>query len=110
MKSILTSAMLQSQQVWMPDLKEPVAFETVISTADEAQKFIAHCAEDSKSTLDQAINHDSGSRIILIGPEGDFTQPEIHLSKKHHFQPVTMGESRLRTETAAILAAVLLTR
>jgi 16S rRNA (uracil1498-N3)-methyltransferase len=110
MKSILTSAMLQSQQVWIPELKEPVAFESLISTIHDAQKFIAHCGEDPKFTLDQAINHEVDSRIILIGPEGDFTHHEIHLAKKHHFQPVTLGESRLRTETAAILAAVLLTR
>ena len=79
MQSILISAMLQSQQCWLPVLHEPIAFklllrqEEVVSTS---QKFIAHCIEKEKRNLADLINDSLPSQIILIGPEGDFTTEE----------------------------------
>jgi 16S rRNA (uracil1498-N3)-methyltransferase len=108
MKNILVSAMLQSQQAWLPELKNPASFETLIQEARQSQKFIAHCAENQKVFLSDAINHLTGSQIILIGPEGDFTKPEIEYAIKNQFTPVSLGETRLRTETAGIVAAALL--
>jgi 16S rRNA (uracil1498-N3)-methyltransferase len=108
MKNILVSAMLQSQQAWLPELKNPAAFETIIKEAGQSQKFIAHCAENQKVFLSDAINPITGSQIILIGPEGDFTKPEIEYAILNHFRPVSLGETRLRTETAGIVAAALL--
>ena len=108
MKNILISAMLQSQQSWLPEMAEPVSFASVIDQSAHAQKFIAHCLEDSKVSLTDAINSATASQIILIGPEGDFTREEIAYSMQHHFTPVTLGNTRLRTETAGIVAVTLL--
>jgi 16S rRNA (uracil1498-N3)-methyltransferase len=117
MQHILISAMLQSQQAWLPDLTVPASFKEVISGASPTQKFIAHCAEDKKSLLSDGLllTHGAGtiprspvSRMILIGPEGDFSQNEIGLALGQGFIPVSLGNSRLRTETAGIVAATLL--
>lgn len=108
MKGICISAMLQSQQTWLPILHEPKQFnQLAIEQFDQQQKFIAHCEETSvKKQLStfQPFN----SSIILIGPEGDFTREEIQLTIQHNFTPVSLGETRLRTETAGIVAATLL--
>lgn len=106
LNAILISAMLQSQQCWLPKLHEPVPFNKVIELSQYDQKFIAHCAEGAKSQLpNKQINR---STIILIGPEGDFTKDEIELAIQNHFTPVSLGPTRLRTETAAVVAATLL--
>jgi len=108
MKGICISAMLQSQQTWLPLLNEPKQFNHLaIEQFDNQQKFIAHCDESSvKKQLStfQSFN----SSIILIGPEGDFTKNEIKLALENNFVPVSLGETRLRTETAGIVAASLL--
>jgi 16S rRNA (uracil1498-N3)-methyltransferase len=111
MKNILVSAMLQSQQVWLPVLHEPIAYESLFSREEmgaTAQKFIAHCIETDKRNLGDLINESLFSQIVLIGPEGDFTKEEIAMAVQHHFIPVALGETRLRTETAAVVAATLL--
>jgi len=110
MKSILVSAMLQSQQCWLPVLHEPIKFNTLVKSADQQQKFIAHCTDDAKRDLTDLNNESLSSKIILIGPEGDFTTAEIDLALQNHFSAVSLGETRLRTETAGIVAAVLLTQ
>lgn len=109
MQGILESALIQSQQVWIPVLREPVTFESWISSAKAEQKFIAHCETGSKQTLLEIINTDLFSQLVLIGPEGDFTASEIALATQSGFIPVSLGENRLRSETAAVAAAVLLT-
>ena len=115
MKSILVSAMLQSQQTWLPVLHEPVKLEklwqslkTLPKLAQYQQKFIAHCVDDAKRNLSDLNNKSLSSKIILIGPEGDFTADEIELALQNHFSAVSLGETRLRTETAGIVAATLL--
>jgi 16S rRNA (uracil1498-N3)-methyltransferase len=108
MKSILISAMLQSQQCWLPVLHEPVKFNVLIKSSKHQQKFIAHCIDDGKRDLVDLVNSNLTSKIILVGPEGDFTKEEIDLSTQHHFIAVTLGETRLRTETAGLVAATLL--
>ena len=108
MKGICISAMLQSKQTWLPILHEPKQFNHLaIEQFDDQQKFIAHCEEsDQKNSLStfQSFNHST----ILIGPEGDFTKQEIELALQNNFIPVGLGETRLRTETAGIVAATLL--
>ncbi len=105
-RSILISAMLQSQQSWLPEISEPVKFSDLIRN-EEQQKFIAHCLpEDKKELKEVAIK--SNSKIILIGPEGDFTEEEIQQAIQENYAPVSLGDTRLRTETAGIVAAVLL--
>lgn len=108
MKNILVSAMLQSQQAWLPILNEPVQFKEAIEKSSGQNKYIAHCMdEERKQSINQPIIQSS---IILIGPEGDFTKQEIEMAKQNNFIPVSLGITRLRTETAGIVAAVLLSR
>lgn len=107
LQGILISAMLQSQQCWLPQLMEPVKLASFVAAADAPQKFIAHCLPDAKQPLQQQVKSDTG-RVILIGPEGDFTAAEIALAQQHGFMPVALGNTRLRTETAAMVAAALL--
>lgn len=108
MQNILVSAMLQSKQNWLPDLKEPVLFKNVLAESNHDQKFIAHCLEDKKQSLADIANPSTPAQIILIGPEGDFTEAELRLAIDHKFTPVTLGNTRLRTETAGVVAATLL--
>ena len=106
MKSIVLSAMLQSQQCWLPKLPEPVHFKDWISRAGSGVKYIAHCLDTEKNTLTGSAP--AGDKLICIGPEGDFTPAEIDMALHHQFKPVSLGNTRLRTETAGIAAAILL--
>jgi 16S rRNA (uracil1498-N3)-methyltransferase len=108
MKSILVSAMLQSRQSWMTLLKEPARFTRLFPPTGFAQKFIAHCTESAKVSLADAANGNMDSQIILIGPEGDFTKEEIEAAVQDKFVAVNLGETRLRSETAGLVAATLL--
>lgn len=112
MKSILTSSMLQSQQSWLPQLHEPVKYNEYLKYVKEStdvQKFIAHCEEENfKEQLANSILTNSTARLILIGPEGDFTKEEIAEALQNNFLPVSLGNTRLRTETAGVVAATLL--
>ena len=108
MLTILVSAMMQSNQFWLPELSEPVKFKDALPLSSEADlKMIAHCEPGEKSEL-QEILKERKSRSILIGPEGDFTPEEISLAIEQGFKPVSLGDTRLRTETACIVAATLL--
>jgi len=107
MQNILVSAMLQSKQCWLPILHEVTAFDKVSGLPFE-RRFIAHCEEANKQMFsDESLTHQS-SQLILIGPEGDFTPAEIELAVQNGFIPVSLGSTRLRTETAGIVAASLL--
>jgi 16S rRNA (uracil1498-N3)-methyltransferase len=108
MKGILESALIQSRQVRMPVLHEPQTFMTWLETIHADQKFIAHCENGPKRRLSEMINTNLGSQLVLIGPEGDFTEEEIKKSLEAHFIAVDLGDNRLRSETAAIAAAALL--
>ncbi|MEO5996719.1 MAG: RsmE family RNA methyltransferase [Chitinophagaceae bacterium] len=107
MKSILVSAMLQSQQAWLPELSEPRDLLKNFSQFKYPQKFIAHCEGTEKHAIRNVFEKDKDV-FMLIGPEGDFTQKEIEEAIQNNFLPVTLGETRLRTETAGIVAACLL--
>jgi len=111
MNTILISAMLQSRQTWLPVLHEPIGYELLFAQHEVvncAQKFIAHCIESEKRNLSDLINESLQSQIILIGPEGDFTSTEVEFAINNHFIPVTLGDTRLRAETAGVAAAVLM--
>ena len=107
MKAILISAMLQSQQTWLPILNEPVKFKEFIKQPSHQQKYIAHCIDEEKKLLSNEALH-AGEQSILIGPEGDFTKDEVDAALQNNFIPVSLGSTRLRTETAGIVACVLL--
>lgn len=108
MKNILISALIQSRQTWLPILHEPLAFGKLIRQSAQEKKFIAHCIPGNKSNLATLMKQDISSQIILIGPEGDFTSEEIELAIQYHFTPVALGETRLRSETAAMVAAAIM--
>jgi 16S rRNA (uracil1498-N3)-methyltransferase len=111
MQNILISAMLQSQQCWLPILHNPIDYELIFRQDDiihTSQKFIAHCIEDEKRNLADLVNETLPSQVILIGPEGDFTSEEVQLALHNHFDAVSLGETRLRAETAGVVAATLL--
>ncbi|MFN8306598.1 MAG: RsmE family RNA methyltransferase [Ferruginibacter sp.] len=108
LKGILVSAMLQSQQCRLPVLHEPIKFKDLVTSSVHQQKFIAHCIDDAKKNLAGLNNKDHSSKIILIGPEGDFTADEIELAMQNKFGAVSLGDTRLRTETAGVVAATLL--
>ncbi|HEY0298796.1 MAG TPA: 16S rRNA (uracil(1498)-N(3))-methyltransferase [Arachidicoccus sp.] len=106
--NILVSAMLQSRQVYLPELLDMSSFEKVVKETLYEEKYIAHClGDDHKITL--KTSDSLKSKIILIGPEGDFTKDEIALALTEGFKPVSLGQTRLRTETAGMVAAALLT-
>lgn len=107
MNNILISAMLQSQQAWLPVLHEPQMFDKIVSSSDHAQKFIAHCENDEAKNNIALVNKKNEIQI-LIGPEGDFTKEEIEKALQQNYQPVSLGDTRLRAETAGIVAATLL--
>lgn len=110
MAGLLLSAMLQSRQCWLPDLLEPVAYSALLNNSRETgyqQKYIAHCDDaNSKENLSTTVS--ANSSIILIGPEGDFTNTEIEQAVQHQFIPVSLGNTRLRSETAGVVAATVL--
>lgn len=101
---IITTATKQSLRAWKPRLNEAVSFAEFLSEENKAElKCIAHC-ESSKKTGPEELIQKGKSVCILIGPEGDFSSEEINLAVEKGFQPIHLGENRLRTETAAIVA------
>ncbi|MCW3114427.1 MAG: rRNA ((1498)-N(3))-methyltransferase [Segetibacter sp.] len=106
MRQIVISAMMQSKQVWLPILQQPTLLSRVIPTSDYELKLIAHCEEEMKATITDFRKQESVQ--ILIGPEGDFTKDEISSALDNGFKPVTLGETRLRTETAGVVSATVL--
>lgn len=102
-QKILESAMKQSLHYYLPKLNEPVPFKEFLKKENNSQKFIAHCEETDKKSLKNELKTNEDV-TILIGPEGDFSVKEIELALEHHYIPVSLGQTRLRTETAAIVA------
>ncbi len=106
MQNILQSAMIQSQQAWLPKLATPCDYEKFLTTYSAVQKLIAHCEDGEKSNI-KSIQA-SNDCILIIGPEGDFTHKEIEQALANQFQPIHLGPTRLRTETAGIFALSVL--
>ena len=100
---ILISAIKQSKQFYKPKISEIVPFNDFVESNLEKQKFIAHCQDYSKSHLAK-INIQNIPCIVLIGPEGDFSKDEVKSAIANGFTPISLGENRLRTETAALVA------
>jgi 16S rRNA (uracil1498-N3)-methyltransferase len=100
---IITSAIKQSIKAYHPVLNGPVALSQFLKQPFRGQKFIAHCNEGKKTSLAQSIEKQN-RYLILIGPEGDFTPAEVDAALHNGYKAITLGESRLRTETAALEA------
>lgn len=99
----ITAAMKQSLKAYHPQLNEMTPFNDFIQRADLGQKFMAHCMDNEKIELSSVINRRATS-TILIGPEGDFSPKELEKAIQNDFIPISLGEARLRTETAALAA------
>ena len=102
--------MLQSQQTWLPNLTEPTPFADLLAQAPTAQAYIAPLLEAPRTTksLAAVATASATNSLILIGPEGDFSTNEVDKALAANFTPVSLGQNRLRTETAGIVAATLL--
>ena len=102
-EKIIQAAMKQSLHYYIPKINEPISFAQFVKSNIDGQKFIAHCEETDKKSFKNEVNKDE-KVTILIGPEGDFSTKEINLAIENEFIPVTLGNTRLRTETAALVA------
>lgn len=100
---ITVSAVKQSINAYIPKINDIVEFNTFIAKVKEDIRLIAHCNETKKESIYKACRGQKDC-IVFIGPEGDFSMEEVELAIEKGFIPVTLGENRLRTETAGILA------
>lgn len=100
---VITSAVKQSLKAYHPKLNEAKGFKDFIAGTSSAHKYIAHCINSEKYTLKDKIELNS-DYLVIIGPEGDFSQPEVDAAQVAGFMPIELGSSRLRTETAALEA------
>jgi 16S rRNA (uracil1498-N3)-methyltransferase len=103
LNKIVIAAMKQSGQVYLPEITAQSTFEEVIKRGFNGDKLIAHCEPGEKNLLQNVIIP-GNNILVLIGPEGDFDRSEINLALGNGFIPVSLGESRLRTETAGVVA------
>ena len=104
---ILVSAIKQSLKARLPQLNEMTDFNRFIRQPFTGQKFIAHCYEGEKQLLKDCLQRGEDA-LVLIGPEGDFSEEEVQEALAHGFRPISLGPSRLRTETAALVACHLM--
>jgi len=109
LKKIAIEAMKQSGRVYLPQMEELISFEKLVRNyqAFTGQKFIPHCNNSEKKSLN-SVYKTGENAFVLIGPEGDFTKEEIELAIGSGFIPVSLNEKTLRTETAALSAAIAL--
>lgn len=103
LEKIIVSAAKQSLKAYFPKLNSLCTFDDLMKNHQASQKFIAHCYEEDKKLLQNEIQKTSDV-LILIGPEGDFSKEEVQKAISLGFIPVSLGNSRLRTETAGVVA------
>jgi 16S rRNA (uracil1498-N3)-methyltransferase len=106
-EKVLISSTKQSQRLWLPTIHPAEKFNDFIKKISYKLKFLAHCKEGEKIQL-KKISNSLESQVIVIGPEGDFTSEEIELSKANNYKMISLGNNRLRTETACIAAVTLM--
>ena len=102
-EKILLTAMKQSNILYLPKLNEAITFKEFVKRKNEGLQLIAHCEETDKKTL-KSVLIPNENVTLLIGPEGDFSKKEIALAIENNYIAVSLGNTRLRTETAAIVA------
>lgn len=105
---VITSAVKQSLKMYHPTLHELTPFKQVVAMPFEGEKYIAHCnsALGERQYLGKLLKK-GGRMLILIGPEGDFSPEEITFAVQNGFKPISLGDQRLRTETAAVAATMI---
>jgi len=112
-EKIVVSAVKQSRKAWMPKVNPLVAFKDFVSNPPAGRRFIAHCYTEIPSVdlygeLQKPVKSPDDAHVtVLVGPEGDFSIDEVRMAIDHGFVPVTLGKSRLRTETAGLYAVML---
>lgn len=104
LNKVITSAVKQSLQAYHPVLNDAIGFKEFISKHTADYKMIAHCVAGEPRGFISQVSKPGQRYLILIGPEGDFTPNEIQLALQNDFKPLTLGNTRLRTETAALAA------
>lgn len=104
---ILVAAMKQSRKAWLPQLNDMTDFADFIAMPRSGQMFICHCHSDNLPLLKDQLSHNDDA-LVMIGPEGDFSPAEVAAAEAAGFMSVSLGTSRLRTETAAIVATVMM--
>lgn len=104
---IVVAAMKQSRKAWIPGVNEMQSFAGFVSAERAGQKFICHCYDEEKPFLLDVLRPGEDA-TVMIGPEGDFSLDEVRLAEAHGYRAVSLGRSRLRTETAALVAVHLM--
>jgi 16S rRNA (uracil1498-N3)-methyltransferase len=104
LNKVITSAVKQSMQAYHPLLNDAISFNELIGRKTDAEKMIAHCIDGERRQYISQLVKPAEHYLILIGPEGDFSPNEISLALQNGFKPLTLGNSRLRTETAGLAA------
>jgi 16S rRNA (uracil1498-N3)-methyltransferase len=99
--------MKQSQRLWLPKISHPIKMDEFVKENSYEIRFIAHCEKSDKRELKDCSDN-SKNQLIIIGPEGDFSPNEIDLALNNSFTPVSLGDNRLRTETAGIVACTIM--
>ncbi|MBQ0072725.1 MAG: 16S rRNA (uracil(1498)-N(3))-methyltransferase [Prevotella sp.] len=109
-EKIVVAAMKQSRKAWKPKVNELCSFKTFVQQPRKGRKFICHCYDEvERIDLFEVLQskHSDEEITILIGPEGDFSIEEVRFAMENGFQSVSLGTSRLRTETACIDAVII---
>ena len=104
LNKVITSAVKQSIKAYHPKLNEAISYHAFMNTPFEGDKLIAHCIDGEEKKYIADLVEPRKKYLILIGPEGDFTPDEVNLALNKGFKALTLGENRLRTETAALAA------
>ena len=112
LEKIVVSAVKQSRKAWKPIVNQMMSFKSFVTQPLKGKKYIAHCYEEIVSKdlfneLQQPVGNEDADVTVMIGPEGDFSIDEVKLAMEHGFVPVSLGPCRLRTETAALSAAMM---
>ena len=106
LNKIALSAMKQTQNTFLPTIDDCIDFNNIFKIIESSEKYIAHLNNDNIHL--NSLLKNKTSRCILIGPEGDFTEAEVKKTIKHGFREVSLGTSRLRTETSGLLSSIIL--
>lgn len=107
LQKLALSAMKQSRQAWLPELVDMIPFRDFVGRVNEPQRFIAYVDTTNPAYLSTVVKP-KDNRVLLIGPEGDFTTEELDLALGNGFRKVSLGPNRLRTETAGVVGVVVM--
>ena len=102
LNKVITSAVKQSIKAYHPKLNEAISYNAFLNLPFEGNKLIAHCIDENDKKYISELVTPHQKYLILIGPEGDFSPEEVNLALNKGFKPLTLGDNRLRTETAAL--------